>query len=399
MSSAEIDRDYNDNGHVIDSLEQEIETHGGNLERIVVRAGSSPDGSRALNEKVARQRAQNVKKLLEERFPWLAGGVIETVAVGEDWSGMRRTVEAATDIPAREKALEVLNMNTAPDLKMLRFRGIGHTATFRYMNAHIFPELRVARVELVYYDEVPVVVPIVAPVVVQAAPPVEEEVLAESVAENVVDNKVIGNNGEVETVTPTAVKKAKKVREVRYPKPYFALKTNLLFDAATLVNLSIEIPMGRRVSLAGNFMFPQWTDSRRRFAVQSLNGDLELRIWYGSRAKMDAKPRLTGWFTGIYGGAGNYLLEWKREGVEGNFWHAGITVGYAHAINKRGNLRMEYLVGGGWFSAEYDRYRVQQDVRNEATTSLGKGKYAMFLPTKAAISLVWMVGTRGLRTK
>ena len=46
--------------------------------------------------------------------------------------------------------------------------------------------------------------------------------------------------------------------QTKEKRPLFALKTNLLFDAALMPNVEIELPVGKhnRYSLNGELMFP-----------------------------------------------------------------------------------------------------------------------------------------------
>ena len=53
----------------------------------------------------------------------------------------------------------------------------------------------------------------------------------------------------------------------------------------------------------------------KQYALEILNGNLELRYWWGTMTKDNL---LTGWYMGIYGGAGSYDVEWKPKATKEN---------------------------------------------------------------------------------
>lgn len=178
-------------------------------------------------------------------------------------------------------------------------------------------------------------------------------------------------------------------------KALFALKTNLLFDIATLINFEIEVPIRDRWSIAAEYIFPWWVmdnhkaDSKRN-RIQLLNGNLEARYWWGNR---EDKAQLTGWFTGIYTGVGLYDLEHNAKGYQGEFFiAAGISGGYAHTINKAKSLRMEYSIGIGYLATDYRYYNAEYCYNNLwHAIEQRSGRYSWFGPTRAKVSLSWLI--------
>lgn len=175
--------------------------------------------------------------------------------------------------------------------------------------------------------------------------------------------------------------------------PPFAFKTNLLFDLASALNFEIEFPIEKRVSIAAEWIFPWWTldnhaQNSRRSRLQILNGNLELRYWFGNR---ENKGLLNGWFAGVYGGGGLYDVEWKGNGVQGEFFIAtGLSGGYTHRIAN--HLSLEYAIGAGVLRTDYRTYKahfcddgVWYPIREK------RGRYTWFGPSRAKISLVWII--------
>ena len=173
-------------------------------------------------------------------------------------------------------------------------------------------------------------------------------------------------------------------------KPLFALKTNLLFDAATAINAEVEVPIGPRWSVAVESIFPWWLWERKQYCLQALSGNLEGRYWFGER---ENRPRLTGWFAGVYSGAGYYDVEWGDRGIQGEFFiTAGLSGGYAHRIGRKGDWRMEYSLGAGYLRTHYREYDAALGM--DETWHLNRrqsGRYTWIGPTRAKVSLVWML--------
>ncbi|MFI3239458.1 MAG: DUF3575 domain-containing protein [Bacteroidales bacterium] len=167
----------------------------------------------------------------------------------------------------------------------------------------------------------------------------------------------------------------------------FAVKTNLLYDLALTPNVEIEIPLGNRWSVAGEWIFPWWVTKDNGNALEILSGQVEGRFWLGNRNR---RALLTGWFAGLYAGGGLYDLQYQNNGYQGEFYiAAGVSAGYAHTVNKSGSLRMEYTVGLGYLSTNYRYYEGKQD--NEYLVWQYDGSYTWLGPTKVEISLVWFI--------
>lgn len=181
----------------------------------------------------------------------------------------------------------------------------------------------------------------------------------------------------------------------------FALKTNLLFTALSAINIEAEIPIGQKLSLAGEIIFPWWTmdnhqsDSRRN-RLQLINANIEAKYWWGERA---LRPLLTGWFVGVYAGTGTYDVEYHTRGYQGDaFFSVGVSGGYAHAINRTGNLRLEYTLGVGYMTTYYHYYEAEFcDNRYWHAIEMRSGRYKWLGITRAKISLAVLIDYRAKR--
>ena len=202
----------------------------------------------------------------------------------------------------------------------------------------------------------------------------------------------------IETDTLTFLQSGKTMYPQRNPvaascrrRPLLALKTNLLFDAALMPNVEIEVPVGKRWSVNGEYAFPWWQFDRGKYCMQVLMGGLEGRYWLGSRKSREDREVLTGHFLGLYAGGGKYDLQWGEKGYQGEFFiAAGVSYGWATRIAR--HLHLEFNIGIGLLRTDYRHYHA----RDKYQTLLWQenGKYTWFGPTKAKISLVWLLNRR-----
>lgn len=178
-------------------------------------------------------------------------------------------------------------------------------------------------------------------------------------------------------------------------RPVAAIKTNLLFDLLSLVNLGVELPLGDRFSIAADICFPWWRIREKDITVQMPALSAELRYWFADR---DRLPRMTGWFAGLQAAATCYDFQFGSltggRGVQGEtIVPVALTVGYVQGINDA--LRIEYSLGLGYLRSDYIEY---ESVGNTAYGDIkviphpwtGR-RVSGLLPSKASVSLVWSI--------
>lgn len=197
-----------------------------------------------------------------------------------------------------------------------------------------------------------------------------------------------------EPVSENMVVNEEEYSGVERKRPLFALKTNLLFDAALMPNVEIEVPIGKRWSVNGEYMFPWWVTKDNRYCLQILAGGVEGRYWLGSSESRKRREALTGHFIGLYAGGGEYDLQWKESGYQGEFFiAAGLSYGWSTAIAR--NLHLEMSVGIGVMQTHYRHYHAIDNYQTLLWQE--NGKYTWIGPTKAKISLVWVLNRKAAK--
>ncbi len=395
FSGSLLMRDYRNNAAGFAKLQRIFSDRGttDSIMRILIAGSASPEGSTAVNERLSMERAQAVRGYIVWKYPWVDQQKMQIYSIGENWPGMRSMIDQDGDVPYREQLLEIIDGDNTGTTKWAEIRALGGGTVFRYLENHILPTLRSAVMcEVFYRDEnrnsAPEPVVGTAPESPPTEPASEPQPPVEAVPAEPAPADTLADFEYVPVpIAPTPVLQYETVT-----KPLFAIKTNLLFDALTALNVELEVPIGNRWSIAGEYIFPWWLWERKQYCLESLSGNLEGRYWFGNRK---TRPVLTGWFVGLYTGAGYYDIGLGVDkGYQGEFFiAAGVSGGYAHTINKKGTLRMEYSLGVGYMRTKYRQYDPAQICSDEQWHLIKQksGKFSWFGPTRAKISLVWLI--------
>lgn len=394
-------RDYRENKKAlsqIDGLLGGPDAHQVTVIRIV--GSASPNGNESRNRELAHLRARAVQGYIRWKHPDISQDSVRLSYISDFLPDWIRAAERDVTLPRRDRVLEILRSPASLATKWANIQLLaGGVAD--YMEKTIFPPLRNAVSCVVVFNRTPdhpageTAVALTAQVVESPELPEITEITAEAAASApLIEAAVVATEETAVESAPAAA--LPPIVQPYIRKPLFALKTNLLFDAATVANLELEVPIGKRWSVAGEWMFPWWLWEKRQNCLQVMSGNIEGRYWFGNRdVKPNGKPRqqMTGWFAGLYAGGGYYDLEWKRKGYQGEFFiAAGISAGYVHTINKSGTLRMEYSLGVGYMQTNYRKYEAKIGGDNEwHLYRRESGRYTWIGPTRAKVSLVWMI--------
>ena len=400
--SSHLEPDYISNRTSFDVLDAILERSSfiEKTDSLIVSAGASPDGDWQSNRKLAQNRAESIKAYIAERCPTLHPGKIKTYSNVSRWSELIPLVEADTGSSHQTAILNILSRGGSPAVIESRLRQLSSGRVWQYIIANYLPRLRSGDANIVFYLEGKVItleeaVNTIPPTTV-LLPKIDSTLLST----NIPEKEVILEPIQEPKVVIEPVVAVPQIQPVSTSAPLLAVKTNLLFDALTALNIEIEFPIGDRFSVTGEWVFPWWTfdngkaDSKRH-CLQILNGNIEGKYWFGNRA---SRPRMTGWFTGLYVGAGLYDIEYNRKGYQGEFMiMGGISSGYAHTINKSGTLRMEYSLGIGYMQTDYRRYEDRFDEQRWHSIRQETARYSWFGPTKIKVSLVWVINRKMLK--
>ncbi len=166
-----------------------------------------------------------------------------------------------------------------------------------------------------------------------------------------------------------------------------ALKTNLLYDAALIPNAGVELSMGRQWAVAADGFWAWWSNDSRHRYWQGYGGYVTLRRYLGST---QSSP-LAGHHVGLYALGMTYDVEWGGRGYQAARFGfgGGLEYGYSATIGRR--LCLDFSIGLGFQDGEYKEY----DPMDGHYVWQATRKRHWWGPTKAEVSLKWLLGKKG----
>lgn len=377
----------------------------------------SIEGSFSVNERLAKTRVMGFKTYLDNEYDLSQRYPIRVNWVAEDWDELLKLVENS-DMPKRDEVIYLIENVGVFQGREKRLMDLDKGEPYRYMSKHFFPGLRRVEITVNYdlrrILEEKLHTKLSQEEFEAALAKEREEALAEErrlaelarmeeaarleaerqareaerlealrIAQE--EARIQAERAAAEQARIEAAKRAEeearieaarkaaeearmKKKESRKLRPIFALKTNLVAwagfvpsDAASfnmttfMPNLEGEFYIGRRVSISGSALYSNWAyDGGKKFWGLSAYS-IEPRIWI----KGDRLFR--GVYFGLYGEFGDFNKQEGRENGKdtssnftGDYWHAGISVGYMLPLSR--HWCAELSLRGGYRSATYDKY-------------------------------------------
>lgn len=166
----------------------------------------------------------------------------------------------------------------------------------------------------------------------------------------------------------------------------FAVKTNLLYDVAIIPNIGVEFAMGRQWTVAADWFYTWFSSDNRHRYWQGYGGYFTVRRYLGN----NSQP-LLGHHLGLYALGLTYDVEWGGRGYQAARFGfgGGIEYGYSTSIGRR--LCLDFSLGVGFQDGEYKTY----DPMDGHYVWQSTHKRHWFGPTKAEVSLKWLLGKKG----
>lgn len=167
--------------------------------------------------------------------------------------------------------------------------------------------------------------------------------------------------------------------------PVLAIRTNILYDfIIEAPNLSIELPLGDKLSIQGGYMQPWRTWHSNSYAMQSHSVDLQLKYWLGERTR---ENRLMGHHVSLDMGIGDHDIQRKGKGYQGNYFLAGFCYGYTFTIGT--NVALDLGLGLGMLYSDYHKYNL--DVDTDLLMWQEDDKFTWLGPTDVHASLIFTI--------
>lgn len=340
------------------------------LKKILVVGAASPEGSVGINHRLSQRRADSLFHYISLRAQ-VPDSLTDYEWVGRDWNGLYNMALADDELPYRDEVLSLLGeirsfvaesgIDTPATLAKLKALHGG--VPYSYMYQKMFPALRASRIYAIYN------------------------------LRRMLDYLPGTTAFDLQPAIPGMVNPIAFSPEKERKPFYMSLSTNMLYDALALPNIGAEFYLGKKWSIAGNWIYGWWDNDKSHRYWRAYGGDIAVRKWFGRAA--EAKP-LTGHHLGVYAGVITYDFEMGGTGYMGGLpgrtlWDrcnimGGIEYGYSLPLSK--HLNIDFTIGFGYLGGKYIKYVPDHDFYVWKATKTMR----WFGPTKAEVSLVWLLG-------
>ena len=325
------------------------------LRRIIVRGASSPDGPVPGNRMLSRRRSEALTLFLRAHLSVPVDEEnLSTEVVTEDYGLLLVMMERAGDPAAGivrslcEKHVPRYEYTILKNkLKLLQ----GGTL-WRHLLKDYFPELRAARVVLVFdKPEVP------------AQP---EKTETPEITE-------IPEMPEVDVPVDVPVDVNVPVRVPR--RELLSIKTNLLLYGfylpggynrwCPIPNVALEFyPKHGHFTYGASIDFPWWRSYNEFKFFEVRNYQVEARYYFRSgdikRRKPGEGAAFRGWYLQGYAHVGLFNICFDKDsGYEGEFFGAGLGAGYVLPISRKGHWKLEFSLQAGFVYGKHDPYQFE----------------------------------------
>lgn len=379
-----ISRNYLGNEEHIGKILYHLE-NSPRIDSIVIYAYASPEGPFKRNKWLAEHRAAAARNFILAHLPEGSALKPENIVlkpVPENWEGFTTAVEKGYNRPDRVKVLEILHSDIPDEQKKTQLKCLDSGRTWTRLKRDYMNPLRLATWVCSWIEVEPMELP-------DSLPSIEPAPLKQ-------------------VFTTPEFSLGYKPR--RQQRTILGLKTNLLYDAATIVNFEIEVPVNKHFSLMYEHHCPWWLNRSNRYCLQFLSMGGEARWWFLPRTrewyhpdvlsgKYRQRDALCGHFLGLYASGGKGDIQANLKGCyQFEYFSAGLTYGYSLPVSR--HLNMEFSISAGYARIPYRHYTPSDDWELLIRDPDKAGTMHWFGPTKLKVSLVVpiRVNTRVSRT-
>ena len=374
-NQAVVDESYLWNPTETAMLRGLLKRDGVRIDTLTVYAYSSPEGPARFNAMLSRKRAEATRDYILAHCTQ-APGQINIVEKQENWPGLRQSVRTSYRRSNREEVLDILTGEMSDEARKSALKNLDGGKTYRYLIDTLMGPLRNSVFTIRWAPEQTIESDVPGPVASLASSWMPE--IAEP-------------QQQPEEQVPAALPEDPEWTK----RTIFALKTNALYDAVTAFNYSVEVPVGKRFSMAWQHYFPWWhTKKELKYCLQYLTLGGEFRWWVAPRPRPESENRmlrdvLTGHFIGVYGFWGKTDIQVLRTiGMYqcANVFSVGLTYGYSLPITRHWN--MEFSISAGYAQIPYQHYIPSEDWQFLWRDPENTGVLHYFGPTNVAVSFV-----------
>lgn len=374
-----LDPNFRNNGERLDSFSHRfnalLDKPTSNVRNIRIISGASPEGTIAHNRYLSDNRAKVVYDYLINNN-LVDSSRIKIESRGENWLGLTNKVKESK-LQYKASVLKILSSEEwiqrkgkIADGRKHQLMNLNGGRVWHELFNLYFADLR-STIVLIDYNTYKVISDSTLPIY-STSPLFIHSTLSPPTAAIT----------QPSTISLPTLHRPQPISEEKSRKPFLmAVKTNLLYDALLVPNLGLEFYVGKNWSITGNWMYAWWKNDNVHNYWRTYGGDIELRRWLGNQP-------LTGHHFGVYAQMLTYDFELGGRGYLGNKWTygGGVSYGYSKSLSRYFNL--DFTIGIGFLRSKYKEYLPLDGHYVWQSTHLGN----WICPTKAEITLVWLIG-------
>ena len=341
------------------------------IDTVFINVFSSPEGKLSFNQWLTERRADRILSfIIRHSDGKINPDRIIVNKVPECWEGLIKAVEQNYYGKHRERVLEILNNDSLTNhQKKIAIKYIDWGVTWSFFIKEYMTTLRFAEEVIIKRKYTLPTVQELTSKVQSALPSADILPVNVPVACPVVEKSVFEESGQGNFC--------------------LGIKTNLLYDALLVPNLGLEFHLGKGWALGANWGYAWWKHDPKAFYWRIYGGEVDFRKYFGKQSK---EFPLSGHHLGIYAQGVTYDFCLGNTGIICNLsYGGGLEYGYSLPIGKAINI--DFGIGIGYLGGEYKIYEPIDDHYVWKETRLRH----WFGPTKAEISIVWLIGNKVFR--
>ncbi|MCQ2154018.1 MAG: DUF3575 domain-containing protein [Bacteroidales bacterium] len=176
--------------------------------------------------------------------------------------------------------------------------------------------------------------------------------------------------------------------------PYRMLvRSNLVYDAALVPNIGVELPVYRGLTFSGDWNYAWWFSFPKNVFYQTYGGYAGLRYHFGREA---AHNPLLGHFAGLSAIALTYDFELRERGYQHDNWNFGVQAEYGYTLPlKNGKWAFTFSLGVGYVRLKYKEY-LPMDTHYVYQRSVERD---WFGPTRLEVSICRTIEFKSARSR
>ncbi len=325
--------------NTVDSL-----SRAGTLQTVVVVGSSSPDGPTALNERLAKRRAQAVARYIIDNSA-VKESDVQVSSIGEDLEGLRRLISESSG-PGQEAVLAIVQEPSFGDKDEIRIKRIEGRKAWKWLADEIFPRLRTAVITVTAEDVQ--IVHNAADGTSQTFPELKKPLIEEA--------KVVSPYIEYaeEAITDSVYIEPTEAADDYWTRHLY-IKTNLPAWLMLWTNIAVEVDIAPHWSATLPVYYSGFNYFKHTLKWRTLTLQPEFRYWFrgDNTGPFIGAHFSAAWYNVAFDERYRYQDHNRRTPALGG----GIAVGWRFNICRDPRWQMEATIGGGIYKLDYDLFQ------------------------------------------